>query len=242
MFDQFKKYFKLKNRQGFTLIEMLVVMAIFATTILMASNLYFVVLKSQRQIISGQKIQSAARFSLEAITRELRMDQLDYTFYDDPNGNGDNSDKIDLGSSEENPTYILAVRNQDNQQIIFRKSGSSNDPWDGSGDRLEVCLQNLGDTSYCNDTSHWQAMTSQKVKVIDLKFYIYPFLDPFTQKSCYNDNDCPGTACDSDGLCVLPDDQPRVTISLTVEKSNARPTEQAEITVQTSVSLRTYRR
>jgi len=66
------------------------------------------------------------------------------------------------------------------------------------------------------------AISSSNVKIADLRFYVTPATDPFVVGG--------------------PDEQPRVTISLTIEdKDAAKAEEQAEIEAQTTISSRQYK-
>lgn len=189
-------------KRGFTLIEMLVVLAIFSVATVVIVDIFMMASRAQRRTLTIQKIQSNVRFSVEAMARETRMDMIDYDYY---------------GGTVISPTTILALRDQDDNQIIFRKS--SEDCPLGTDQCLVVSI---------DGGTNWASITSKGVRVISLDFYITPAVDPFklnTENGTYDS-----------------DDQPRVTIILSAEGVGVRPEEQTTVNLQTTVSNRIYRR
>lgn len=191
------------NKNGFTLIEMLVVLAIFSVTTTVIVDIFMIAGKAQKRTLTVQKIQSDARYSLEAIVREARMDMIDYNYYG--------------GMISENPVTVLALRDQDDNQIIFKKS-NENCPT-GTDQCLVVSIDGGG---------NWASITSRGVRVVSLNFYISPTVDPFK--------------LNVDDGTYASDLQPRVTVALSVEGVGVRPEEQTTVNLQTTVSNRMYRR
>ena len=190
-------------KKGFTLIEMIVVLAIFSVATVVIVDIFMMASRSQRRTLTVQKIQSEARFSMEAIAREARMDMIDYAFYG--------------GTINEIPTSILALRDQDDNQIIFKKS--SEDCPSGTDQCLVVSI---------DGGANWASITSKGVRVVSLNFYIAPTVDPFL--------------LNVDDGTYASDNQPRVTIVLSVEGVGVRSEEQTTVNLQTTVSNRIYRR
>jgi len=111
--------------------------------------------KAQRWTLAIEKIQSDARYSLEAISREIKMDMIDYSWVGYAGG-------ITL------PEDALALRDADNNSIIFKRS-EDNCPV-GTMKCLTVSL---------DGGATWASITSKGNNVEDLKFYIDPAVDPF---------------------------------------------------------------
>ncbi|MFH1173089.1 MAG: prepilin-type N-terminal cleavage/methylation domain-containing protein, partial [bacterium] len=62
------------NSKGFSLMEMLTAIAIFIIVILIITNIFLLASREHRHIAAVQKVQSDARFALEIMAREARMD------------------------------------------------------------------------------------------------------------------------------------------------------------------------
>ncbi len=60
------------NEKGYSLLEMIVAIAMFATIFLMVTSIYMSLLKSQRSVIATQTIQESMKFVLELISKEMR--------------------------------------------------------------------------------------------------------------------------------------------------------------------------
>lgn len=190
------------SKKGFTLVEMLIVLAIFSVVTVVIVDIFMMASKAQRRTLAVQKIQSDAQYSLEAMAREIRMDMIDYDYYG--------------GTITAAPSPILALRDQDDNQIIFKKDSDNCPP---AGTSCLIVSIDGGTT--------WESITSQGINVLDLKFYISPDVDPFVMNT---------------GYTYDANMQPRVTIVLTTKGFLGRPEEQQTVSLQTTVSNRIYRR
>ena len=65
------------NEEGFSLMEMVVVLAVFSMTALMAVDLFVTITNVQRQVRNVQAVQSDARFVMESIVREAQVGTVD---------------------------------------------------------------------------------------------------------------------------------------------------------------------
>ncbi len=193
------------KKQGFTLIEMMVVLAIFSIVTVVIVDIFMMASRAQRRTLAVQRIQSDARYSMEAITREIKMDNIDYNFYG--------------GTISSEPQDVLALRDADDNSIIFKKS-TENCPV-GTTNCLVVSLD--GGTT-------WESITSKGINVLDLKFYIDPSKDPFKLVKI------------GEAYTYETDNQPRVTVVLVTEGIGGRVEEQQTVYLQTTVSNRIYRR
>lgn len=190
------------DKKGFTLVEMLVVLAVFSVVTVVIVDIFMLASRAQRRTLAVQKIQSDARYSLEAMSREIRMDMVDYAYYG--------------GTVNEIPSETLALRDQDDNRIIFKKSNEYCPA--GTTDCIVVSI---------DGGSNWESITAPGINVDDLKFYIDPAVDPFLQNA---------------GFTYDSDNQPRVTVTLVTRGAGGLSDEEKTVYLQTTVSNRIYRR
>jgi len=230
--------------------EMVVVLAVFSTTSLIAVDLFMTITNVQRQVRNVQAVQSDARFAIESIAQAVKLGTIDYDYYQAvcsggnnpgdpcPNGNecvgtGAICDKIDLSI----PINILATKDQDNNQIFYKLNGQD----------IEVCSNTYYEYNRCNlmndqhqPENNWQKVTPSGVKVTDLKIYVMPFSDPFAiPNECTVNRDCDSNQC-VDKRCVIQDKQPAVTILLETVSNDVGYEE--KVNLQTTVTSMIYRR
>ncbi len=65
-----------KNKRGFTLVELLVSVALFAITVSAASSLFSAAAKAQRRSFENQKVLENGRYVLETIAKAVRMGEI----------------------------------------------------------------------------------------------------------------------------------------------------------------------
>jgi prepilin-type N-terminal cleavage/methylation domain-containing protein len=143
------------NKKGFTLVEMMVVLAIFSVATVVIIDIFMMAGKAQRRTLAIEKNQSDARYSMEAMSKEIKMDMIDYGWAGYAAG-------ITLPEDE------LALLDADNNSIIFKKSA------DNCPAGTTKCL-----TVSIDGGVTWASITSKGNNVEDLKFYIDPAVDPF---------------------------------------------------------------
>ncbi|MBT5337677.1 prepilin-type N-terminal cleavage/methylation domain-containing protein [Candidatus Falkowbacteria bacterium] len=68
-------------KKGFSLIEMLVVMAVFMTMMLVVSDIFLSVTISQRKSMVMQKSMVDLQYNMEQIAQQIRLSQIDYSAY-----------------------------------------------------------------------------------------------------------------------------------------------------------------
>ncbi len=146
---------KSAQRAGFTLLEMVVAVALFAIVILIVTNIFLIATKSHRRVMETQKLQSDARFAMETIAREVRMGTIDYDYYG--------------GQITNVPVEILALWDINNSQVVFKSANYPICP-DAESD---PCL------AVCDESENCNSITPVSVKLIRLKFYIDPQKNPF---------------------------------------------------------------
>ena len=63
----------IKDKKGFTLIEVLISTALFVVIITMAMNVFELVIKSQQSAIATQNVEESLKYFLEVTSKEIRM-------------------------------------------------------------------------------------------------------------------------------------------------------------------------
>ena len=90
------------NNNGFTLIELLVAMAAFSFIIVSMTGIAHSVIKGQRKAFALQDIQESTRYSIESMSKEIRMSEIN---------------SADSGSI---PVSILNITNEDGDIIDYQ--------------------------------------------------------------------------------------------------------------------------
>lgn len=63
------------NMKGFTMMEMIVAIALFSVTMIMATELFQKMIEGQRNTLAAQNVQESLRYTQEVISKEIRMAQ-----------------------------------------------------------------------------------------------------------------------------------------------------------------------
>ncbi len=216
------------HRKGFTLVEILTVVSIFAVTSLIATNIFVITSRFQRKAATSQKLQGDIRFAVEAIAREVRFGTIDYGCYAPSTTNCDpwlsSNDLAIMGGR----MSLLALKDADGSRTRYRV-----DPTD---DRLYVCSLSTTDADSVCDTppsgnAKWQPVSPADIRVVRGAFYLFPYSDPYSLISPVPLNGSPYTF----------DLQPRVTIVLATQQSLAEVSPE-RASLQTTVTSRLYLR
>lgn len=194
---------------GFTLLELLVAVAIFSSIAFITANIYLLSLKAQRHSVFNQRVLSQSRYLIELISRQIRSSQIDYNYYG--------------GKITSFPENSLALINQDSESVIYWLNSETG----------EIFIQ----------TKEGQAKltSAQEFEVVYLDFYIIPQTDPFLNKQCQDNSQCPSEQCQL-GWCLTPALQPMVTINLALRIKAPKIEEQKVVYFQTTVSNRVYKK
>jgi prepilin-type N-terminal cleavage/methylation domain-containing protein len=201
---------------GFSLVEMLVVVAVFSVTTIIVAQIFATVQQAQVRVEQGQDVSESGRFLLEAMSRELRLGTVDYAYY---------SAKGLLPLDR--PQTVLATRDMVGDQYVYRQNGT----------QLDLCIapanivEGGGDPDQClaaGNGPQWQVVTSEDQRLKELQFYISPSQDPFQFEE---------DASQYRGGHV----QPRVTILLQMEPEEGQSEGQI-VTLQTTIVSRRYER
>jgi len=153
------RLFSPTNARGFTLMEMLVALGIFSVVMATATDIYIMAGRGQRKALNLERVQSDARFTLEAITREVRTGIIDYDYYEN------REEPISL------PDEDLAIVASDNTRIRFFRSDEDTNGYCPDTASIPCVLVKVG-------ASEPASVTPRGVVAYNLKFYISPDVDP----------------------------------------------------------------
>jgi prepilin-type N-terminal cleavage/methylation domain-containing protein len=143
---------------GFTLVELLVVLGIFSIVVVSASDIFLLVSRAQRKVFALERTQADARFSMEAIARELRTGRIDYDAY---------------GAGLESPTDTLRIVDADGTTLVFRRSAV---------DETSLCADAASAPCLLVAVNGGTPapMTPKGAIARNLQFYVSPTEDPTT--------------------------------------------------------------
>jgi len=173
-------------RRGFTLLELLIVAAVFTTITLVATTVYINIQSYQNGILTRQRIVADGRYVLESMARTIRVSSIDYGYYLNINS-GDDACTVANGGAicrQNNgvagPLGIIATRDENNWATCFRLHDSA--------------IENLSLTNpdnECSDTDpNWVPITPSDLIVEGFSVYINPKSDPFMSVPTSTSNHC----------------------------------------------------
>jgi len=236
---------KMKNKpQGFTLVEILVVVGVFVILTTIVVDVVLLSTKSQRQTAERQKSLTNLRYVTETISRHIKTTDIDYSVLPADLSGAINS--LTLTDYQDNSyryyqqdgvvmleTNGSAVAMTDPESYIVRQLDfyvmPSTNPF--AQERCDQALQPSG----CLSAAISCTVNSVGVPTNQIV--------PLGYCECSSDNDCATGRChEQDGICVPFDSQPLITMVMTLETVSTKPEERQLITLQTSVSNRVYKR
>lgn len=217
---------------GFTLTEILIVVAIFALAMLIATNIFLLVSQSQRRATTQQKLQGDVRFALEAMARDIRFGTVDYGCYDgttvcqpgttthdlltDTNGNATLLALIDANGNRKR--YAMMTEPGTELKKLYTCTIDA-----GAGEPVDRCSDSSG------SLANWEIVTARGIHVSDIRFFIAPYVNPFAPCAA----SCAGP--------YASDEQPRVTIVFRTIQDSAEAVPES-VSQQTTVVTRFYPR
>lgn len=150
-----------KEQSGFTLMEMVVVLAIFTLSSMVIADIFITLINVQRKIIVQQKVLSEARYAMDIISRGIRTGTISYSDYS----------LMQTPHEEE-----LFLKDIDDNKTFFKLCDTT---------AATPCTESCpGDVEKClmmsiDEGLNWESITSKNIEVQDLRFYIRPTDDPF---------------------------------------------------------------
>lgn len=207
-----------RTAPGFTLIETILVIALFAFTVILASNIFINNQRAQIAAGSYDRLVADTRTALDSLSQAVRTSTVDYSAYQDPNRDGSPGDSVSLGT----PTNVLRLRDLQGQLTLFGLAADGTvstctiDPSQGVQDSANKCDAVPGG-------SNWNPVTSNATKFTTLTFSIVPGSNalqyaPERAADCRTTSAFQGAtgicSCTVDGDC-LPDQECVVISSIT---------------------------
>lgn len=256
---------KRRRARGFTLLEILVVLGLFSLLGVVIINVYLMALSAQRQTSYRQKTLSNIRYIIETIARQVRTSEIDYNYYIDndkyplayPNSElalfnqagksfvyRFDETRGELQLETDSQIYLLNNTSEVKIEKLYFYISPVYNPF-----REERCNRNIGTTG-CSASS--VSVGGCTIDTIDEPINEFGYLSGFCQ--CDSADDCNTGFCDLDaikesqpsdldlGLCLPPNEQPRLTIVLGFRSQGVGVEEKKAIFLQTTVSSRIYKR
>ena len=198
----------MKSSKGFTLIEIIVVMAVFLFVIGAAINIFYSIVGHQRRILSEQQLLNQISYAEEYMSKALRMAKSE--FYENCLVDSQNP-------PQDHPGYIYLLTHYDSVAGIYQGIKFIN-PSDVTDSGNPTCqeffldngvLKELKNSRNINDAV---ALTPASIHINSIRFAVNG-ADGSTS-SCSNTTDCPTPYCC--GASDFDSVQPRVTILLNV--------------------------
>lgn len=214
------------NRKGFTLVEMLVAVSIFSVVVTASTDVFIRAQRSNRQASALEKVQDTTRFILTRIAQDIRTGSIDYAYYLNPVNGLILSDSKTIVKSDAIISQTLALKNAEGKTILYTVRQKNHTDFGGvcgSSDATAPCL-----VISLVDVNQHERMTLDGYTITKLAFMITPSVDSLHVDPLIND---------------YPSDvQPKVTILLTARGNVAGIRTPVDLSVQTTVSSRTYTR
>lgn len=189
-----------KQRSGFTLMEVVVVMLIFTLASIIIAEIFVNIYRAQQRTRNLQSAYTDSRYLLEIMAREIRSGTIDYSTIAYPTGINTPEEELHLVTSQ-------------GASLVFRHNSG-------------VVCGNVDCVTIERDGGGENIITSPKLQIDKLEFYISPLTNPF-----------PDTV-----TSLTEDVQPQVTIVLKTTSTSIKVEERTSTYLQTTVSSRAYLR
>lgn len=243
------------HRPGISLVELLVVAALFAVSSLVATSVFIDVQSSQRNSQQQQKVTADARSVVETIARTVRTGMVNY-------GTGVFTNPVNAFSVVDPSSGVVTCFRYTSSQV---QTGTS---------ALGTCVSDVA----------WNSITPSGISVDALAFFITPQSDPFRAvprsssdcrvaiaydsavptpnviagydaskgvcacgasgdvTKCFTSQTCEQSSAGAIYACKNPNIQPQVTIALTTTSATAAGSQKVTANLQTTVTSRVYQR
>ncbi|MEK7497127.1 MAG: prepilin-type N-terminal cleavage/methylation domain-containing protein [Patescibacteria group bacterium] len=150
MFNYKINIFTSKRVPGFTLMEIVIVLALFALASVLIAGIFVNMQTTQRRVRDNQELITDARYLLEVIAREVRSDFIDYT-----------------GQPLPVNTDVLSLKSPSGTPVVLAHSDAV------------TCGTVYKCATISRDGGTVSSITSKNLAVEHLQFYVSPLTDPF---------------------------------------------------------------
>ena len=213
-------------KKGFTLVELLVSMAVFVIFLGVVSTSYVGIVRSQRQANAVRKMYSEVRTLMDTMSSDMRLGSPDYDCYEassDVNKcPAEVKNKLQLEA--DGSSIYLALVNKDNtektfywfdptaQKLKLKKFSIANGAWAAEADYVDQLDEGF------------KPLLADDIKITNLTFMIAPIVNPYSHAH-YDQSQFQF--------------QPKVTVLLSVENLNST-LPPFHLDLQTTISSRVY--
>ena len=108
--------YQVRAKRGFTLMEVLVALALFSVVVTVSTNLFLSFQRTSRKTESLEQLTASARFIMEKIAREVREGTVDYQAYVAP---------LATPLNQNSTQDVLYLRNSADELISFVYAGNT---------------------------------------------------------------------------------------------------------------------
>ncbi|MBU1039449.1 type II secretion system GspH family protein [Patescibacteria group bacterium] len=159
-----------KNSAGFTVMELVVVLGVFSIVVILVTDIFFIITRSQRSLVASQAVQRDMRFVMESIAKDVQQGLIDYDYYQSQVPTIDLKDPL---TGQVLAQSVLALLDNTGRTVRYRFVEAQA----GQPASLEISRGSSGT---------WDPLLSDDVILVAVRFYIVPSANPFLDSSSTN--------------------------------------------------------
>jgi prepilin-type N-terminal cleavage/methylation domain-containing protein len=222
------------DQQGYTIVELVVAMTIFAIVIVVAIGAFVAVQRTSNKTTAQRKVQQDSRYNLEQLARQIRAARIDYGFYQRNSADA----RCNVAGRRMLAMFVTDAASTGSSEPVVSRAFYFTDSDASTADTTDVTLYSLTQadvsvTPTCDDVINNVAKTKQiaeGVTLTNIQFFIIPNRDPQNT---------------AESSAVVRNTHPRVTVLWTTRTGNTGNgvTEQSrfnEDRLEMTVSTRAY--
>lgn len=210
---------KILKQKGFTLVELLIAMSIFVIFVGILMNSYTSIVRAQREANDYRVMYAEARRVFDTVVQELREGTVDY--WNAEYGFGNNPSVF---INEIESLYLVSKDGRSYSHIRYIPAEESEDSYG----KIQLSKNSLLPNQFPGVDrpvfSDYIDLNTSEVNVADFEVYVYPFVDPYSDKYVKDD---------------VFQFHPMVTVFASFEKEKAVG-EPYKVDFQTTISSRVY--
>lgn len=212
---------RFRSQRGFTIVELVVAMTVFAVVITVAVGAFVNVQRTAQKTSAQRKVQQDTRYNLEQLTRQIRSARIDYGFY----LNNQSNAQCNISGRQMLAMFVTDASSPAPKRTFY---------WYQATERTLYSLvrSDVSTIPTCSEVVNDTARTRQigdGIALTDLQFFVLPTADPLD-------------TAQTD--LTIRNTHPRVTILWGAQTgTNTSITTQPgfdEVRLQTTVSTRAY--
>jgi prepilin-type N-terminal cleavage/methylation domain-containing protein len=227
------KTYNLKpTRPGFTVIEMIITMAVFSIVLGVIIQIFIFTSRTQRSGRSVQEAYAEARVVVETMSREIQNGSIDYSYYTTSVSNP-NLESLTAAVN------VAALRDSQGQAVRFRcVNQGTDDLCDPSAPITHGQIQVCRGSGCSSENNSWAPLTDDATYVTGWRVWLGPAHDPFQRDPDYD----PINPSPEHPSQYMSEEQPWLTAVISVLPRPVSGQALPEVRLQSTVSSRTYLR